>query len=122
MPPPRRRHRVEPDPRPVYPIGSFFNAARLLVWPAEAPATDELKPKRDISDQACLVVLETGRETPVSPDHDGDRCPAETARLWSTRAASCPSVSTPRIAESFHMFLLSLYDSLAAAANPPEGT
>ncbi len=30
------------------------------------------------------------------------------------------SVSTPTIADSFHMFLLSLYDSLAAAANPAE--
>ena len=40
---PRRRRvaPVEPDPRPVYPIGSFFNAARLLVWPSESPATDD---------------------------------------------------------------------------------
>ena len=30
------------------------------------------------------------------------------------------SHSTPRIAENFHQFLLSLYDSLAAAANPTE--
>ncbi len=30
------------------------------------------------------------------------------------------SISTPRIAEGFHLFLLSLYDSLGAAANPPE--
>ena len=32
------------------------------------------------------------------------------------------STTTPRIAENFHNFLLSLYDSLAQAANPPEVT
>ncbi len=28
--------------------------------------------------------------------------------------------STPRIADTFHLFLLSLYDSLAQAGSPPE--
>ena len=28
---------------------------------------------------------------------------------------------TPRVADTFHVFLLSLYDSLAQAANPPDG-
>ena len=32
------------------------------------------------------------------------------------------SVSTPRVAEGFHMFLLSLYDSLARQRIPPEAT
>lgn len=30
--------------------------------------------------------------------------------------------ATPRVADTFHLFLLSLYDSLAQAASPPEST
>jgi hypothetical protein len=28
--------------------------------------------------------------------------------------------TTPRVADTFHLFLLSLYESLAQAANPPK--
>jgi hypothetical protein len=110
------------DPRPVYPIGSFFNAARMLVWPSESPATDDFKPKREVSDQACLVVLELvekHRSAPITTVTDARQ------RLLDYGQPALQlvrSVSTPRIAESFHLFLLSLYDSLAAAANPPEDT
>jgi hypothetical protein len=110
----------EPDPRPVYPIGSFFDAARVLVWPSEAPATDELKPKRDISDQACLVVLELvekHRSAPITTVTDARQ---RLLDYGQPALRLVRSISTPRLAESFHLFLLSLYDSLAAAANPPE--
>jgi hypothetical protein len=108
------------DPRPVHPISSFFNAARQLVWPSEAPATDELKPKRDISDQACLVVfelVEKHRSAPITTVTDARQ---KLLEYGQPALQVARSVSTPTIAESFHMFLLSLYDSLAAAANPVE--
>jgi hypothetical protein len=106
--------------RPVHPIASFFNAARQLVWPSEAPATDELKPRRVISDQACLVVLELvekHRSAPITTVTDARQ---KLLDYGQPALQFARSVSTPTIAESFHMFLLSLYDSLAAAANPVE--
>lgn len=107
--------------RPVYPIASFFNAARQVVWPSETPVTEELKPKRDTSDQACLVVLdlvEKYRSAPITTVTDARQKLLDYGQpaLRVTR-----SVSTPRLADSFHMFLLSLYDSLGAAASAAPG-
>ncbi len=112
----------EADPRPVYPMSSFFSAARVLVWPAESPVTEELKPKRDIADQSCLVVLELvekHRSAPITTVTDARQ---KLLEYGQPALRLIRSISTPRLAEGFHLFLLSLYDSLAAAANPAEGT
>jgi hypothetical protein len=105
-------------PRPVLAIGSFFNAEGTLVWPNDAPSAGELKEKRDTSDQACLVVadlVEKFKSAPITTVTD-----ARTKLLEYGRPAltEIRSRSTPRIADSFHLFLLSLYDSLAQAAEP----
>ena len=113
---------AEPEPRPVYPIGTFFNAARLLVWPAEAPATEELTPKRNIADQASLVVLEMVEKHRSAPITTVTYARQSLLEYGQPALRLIRQVSTPRIAEGFHVFLLSLYDSLAAAANPPEST
>jgi hypothetical protein len=111
-----------PDPAPAHPIGSFFNESRTLVWPSQAPVADDLKAKRDTSDQACLVVVdlvEKHRSAPITTVTDARQRLLDygqpALRLLRT-------VTTPRVAESFHLFLLSLYESLAAAANPPANT
>ena len=120
--PSRSQVSSEPAPesnvRPTYPISSFFNTARQIVWPNESPATEELKPKRDISDQASLTVLELvekHRSAPITTVTDARQKLLDYGQP-ALRVAR--SVSTPRLADSFHMFLLSLYDSLGAAANP----
>ena len=110
------------DLRPVYAIGSFFNSARILVWPNEAPATDDLKPKRDISDQACLVVLELVEKHKSAPITTVTDARQRLLDYGQPALRVIRNLSTPRVAEGFHMFLLSLYDSLAAAANPPDST
>jgi hypothetical protein len=112
---------AEANVRPTYPISSFFNTARQIVWPNESPATEELKPKRDISDQASLTVLELvekHRSAPITTVTDARQKLLDYGQP-ALRVAR--SVSTPRLADSFHMFLLSLYDSLGAAANPADG-
>ena len=111
----------EADPRPVYPISSFFNAARVLVWPAESPVTEELKPKRDISDQRCLVVLELVEKHRSAPITTVTEARQHLLEYGQPALRLVRSISTPRLAEGFHMFLLSLYDSLAASVNPAEG-
>jgi hypothetical protein len=112
----------EADPRPVYPMSSFFNAARVLVWPAESPVTDELKPKRDISDQSCLLVFELVEKHKSAPITTVTETRQKLLEYGQPALRLVRSISTPRVAEGFHLFLLSLYDSLAAAANPSEGT
>jgi hypothetical protein len=106
--------------RPVVPIASFFNAARVLVWPGDSPVAGELITKRDTSDQACLVVhdmVEKHRSAPITTVTDARQKLLDYGRpaLQEIRR-----YSTPRISDTFNLFLLSLYESLAQAVNPPE--
>jgi hypothetical protein len=112
---------VEVDARPVHPIASFFNAARVLVWPSESPVTDELKPKREVSDQACLVVMDLVEKHRSAPITTVTGARQRLLDYGQPALRLLRTVSTPRVAESFHMFLLSLYDSLASSANSPVG-
>ena len=104
---------------PVLPLASFFNKKDELVWPAEAPVTSDFVGKKITSDQASLAVLKEQR----------DRGQATLPTVSTARTALLdygrPALqyvrehTTARLADTFHMFLLSLYESLAQAANPP---
>jgi hypothetical protein len=119
--------RVEPQPaaataasRPVTPLASFFNAAQELVWPSESPTNGDLKEKRDRADQAGLAVLEeTRRQVPASVS-SVTRARQKLIDYGQPALQEVRAQATPPIADSFHNFLLSLYDSLAQAAWPPD--
>ncbi len=105
--------------RPLVPIGSFFDAARNLIWPSDSPVTGDLREKRETSDQACLIVaelVEKHRSAPITSVSDARQKLLDYGQpaLREVRAHT-----TPRIAETFHLFMLSLYDSLAQAAEVP---
>ena len=106
--------------RPVVPIGSFFDASRILVWPSDAPVEGDLITKRDTSDQACLVVSDLVDKYRSAPITTVTYARNRLLEYGQPALQLIRSHSTPRIAENFHQFLLSLYDSLAAAANPTE--
>jgi hypothetical protein len=113
---------AEADPRPVHPIGSFFNVSRQLVWPSESPVADDLRAKRDTSDQACLVVVDLVEKHRSAPITTVTYARQRLLDYGQPALRALRSLTTPRVAEGFHLFLLSLYESLAAAANPPEST
>jgi hypothetical protein len=101
------------------PLPNFFDDARRLVWPGDAPVVGDLQRKRDVSDEGARVVLAElqaqGRATTTSVADSRQRLleygqPA----LQEMRARA-----TLPVAEAFHSFLLSLYDSLAQAAGSP---
>jgi hypothetical protein len=107
--------------KPVAPLSSFFDPSRNLVWPSDSPINGDLKEKRAISDQATLVVLqETKQRTAASI---GSVTDARQKLLDYGRPAlrELRETSTPHIADSFHLFLLSLYDSLEQAGFASEG-
>jgi hypothetical protein len=106
--------------RPVVPIGSFFDASRVLVWPSDAPLEGELITKRETSDQACLVVSDLVDKFRSAPITTVTQARSRLLEYGQPALQSVRSRSTPRIADSFHQFLLSLYDSLAGAATPTE--
>ncbi len=104
--------------RPVVPIGSFFDTSRMLVWPSDAPVEGDLITKRDTSDQACLVVADLVEKFRSAPITTVTSARNRLLEYGQPALQLIRSNTTPRIAESFHQFLLSLYDSLEAAANP----
>ncbi len=46
---------------PTLPIASFFDPSNRLAWPSESPTGGDLLAKRDLSDQASLIVLNETR-------------------------------------------------------------
>jgi hypothetical protein len=105
---------------PRVPLGSFFDPSRRLVWPNDSPITGDLKDKRDVSDQASLAVLEeTMRQTVASIS-------SVTYARQKLLAYGQPALqeiriqATSVIADSFHRFMLSLYDALAQSAGPED--
>jgi hypothetical protein len=105
-------------PRPVVPIGSFFNAARMLVWPSDAPVDGDLMGKRNISDQACLEVADLVGKHGAAPITTVTSTRQKLLDYGQPALHFMRTHTTSRVAETFHLFLLSLYESLAQAANP----
>jgi hypothetical protein len=100
----------------VLPLVSFFDASMRLIWPAESPVAGDLKEKRDVSDQACLVVLEETKRQPTASIATVADARQKLLDYGRPALQEIRTESTPQIAEMFHSFLLSLYDSLAQAA------
>jgi hypothetical protein len=115
--------RAEPSPaasQPIPPLASFFNAAQTLVWPSESPSAGDLKQKRDISDQASLAVLgETRRQTTASIS-SVTHARQKLVDYGQPALQEIRAQATPVIADTFHRFLLALYDSLGSAAGPED--
>jgi hypothetical protein len=104
----------------VVPLATFFDAAKRLVWPGDAPVTGALQRKRDISDEGCLVVL---GEVQTQGRASTTTVAASRQKLLDYGQPALQEIrtsTTARVADTFHLFLLSLYESLAQAANPPE--
>jgi hypothetical protein len=101
----------------VVPLASFFSGASQLVWPSDAPGQGDLGAKRATVDQGALAVLKEVRASGTA-----SVATASNARV-SVMAYSEPAMrflqanTTPRIADTVNLFILSLYHSIGQAAN-----
>jgi hypothetical protein len=112
---------ARPAPRaPAVPLKDFFDASLRLVWPQESPVEGEFKEKRDISDQASLAVLKQTQAYGSAPITSATEARQKLVNYGKPALQHLRAVATPPIADSFHRFLLSLYDSLEASTWPPE--
>ena len=108
-----------PAPRvPVLPLSSFYNAENVLVWPGDSPMEGDLKEKRTVFDQSSELVLSESKKNGVASMASVTDARTKLLDYGRPALAYTRAHDTPRIADSFHMFLLSLYESLAQAANP----
>jgi hypothetical protein len=100
------------------PLDSFFDEARKLLWPSDAPNAGELKEKRNISDTASLAVLD---ETKLRGTASITLVTNARQRLIDYGKPALREIrtnSTAPVADAFHSFLWSLYGSLEQAAGP----
>ncbi|MGC8644041.1 MAG: hypothetical protein ACP5XB_29630 [Isosphaeraceae bacterium] len=106
-------------PKPIIPLASFFAAGNTLAWPGESPVVGDLKAKRDFADQASLAVLEETKQHGAASISSVAEARQKLLDYGRPALQEVRSVATPRVADTFHLFLLSLYESLAQAASPP---
>ena len=97
-----------PAARPLVPLPSFFDDVKRLVWPSDAPVAGDLKQKRDLSDEHCLLVLKElqgqGAATIASVTESRQKLLGYGRPALQVVRAS----TTPRVADSFHIFLMEL--------------
>jgi hypothetical protein len=129
--PPSRRQAVAAAPAPVavaaaaepagpdLPLSSFFDRYQKLVWPGESPVHGELGPARAAADLACLAVLNDSILRGLARVGVVTEARSKLVDYGRPALIYIRENSTPRIADTFHQFMLSLYDSLGQAATVP---
>jgi hypothetical protein len=104
---------------PELPLSSFYNAENVLVWPADSPLGGDLKEKRAVFDRSSAEVLAEKKKNGVASMASVTDARNKLLEYGRPALAYTRAHDTPRISDSFHEFLLSLYESLAQAINPP---
>lgn len=99
-------------------LASFFNQYEELVWPADSPRDDDLLPKRNTSDEASLAVLREQKSQGYATMGNVTVARQKLLAYGRPALARMRERTTTQLSDAFHQFLLSLYDSLQAAATP----
>lgn len=107
-------------PKPVLPLVSFFDASLRVLWPGDSPVAGDLRGKRDVSDEASLAVLEETKRHPAASIATVTDARQKLLDYGRPALQEIRTVATTPVADAFHQFMLSLYESLAQAASPPE--
>lgn len=104
-------------PAPASPaLASFFDAMLKLAWPSESPTAGELGAKRAVSDQASLAVLQETRQFQSASLSTVTYARQRLLEYGQPALQEIRRTSTAPIADAFHQFMLSLYESLAQAS------
>lgn len=107
---------VPPRPRPLVPLKTFFNDKNQFVWSGDAPTSGDLKPKRDAFEKACHGVMDEVKANGVASISTVTEARQKLLDYGRPGLQYVKDHETARVADGFHVFLLSLYDSLAQAA------
>jgi hypothetical protein len=103
---------------PSLPLASFYNAEGHIVWPGDAPTAGDLKDKRSTFDQASESVLAELKKNGVASIATVTDARQKLLDYGRPGLRYIREHETPRVADGYHLFLLSLYESLAQAVNP----
>ncbi len=103
--------------RPNIPLASFYDDKGQLSWPSDSPLDGELKEKRAAFDKACTGALDELKKNGVASIASVTEARQKLLDYGRPALTLIKQKETPRVADGFHVFLLSLYDSLAQAAH-----
>ena len=104
---------------PDLPLSSFFDRYQKLVWPGGSPVHGVLGADRAATDLACLAVLNDQELRGLAQVGTVTEARARLVDYGRPALLYMRDNSTPRVADTFHLFMLSLYDSLGQAATVP---
>ncbi len=107
-----------PQQMPSLPLASFYNAEGHIVWPADAPTAGDLNDKRSAFDQASQAVLAESKKTGVASIATVTDARQKLLDYGRPGLQYVRTHETARVADTYHLFLMSLYESLAQAINP----
>ncbi len=106
----------QPPVQTVVRLANFFDRYSKLVWPADAPKTPELQPKRDLADAAALDVLTEYNQRGIATVSLTTDARQKLVAYGQPALAYIRENASPAISDAFHVFLLSLYNELGQAA------
>lgn len=106
--------------KPSLPLASFYDGHGQFAWPADSPTTGDLKDKRDAFEQVSHVVLDESKQNGVASIAAVTDARQKLVDYGRPALQYVRAHETARLADTFHLFLLSLYESLAQAANPTQ--
>ncbi len=119
-PAPTQTAQAGPPPAPDIPLSSFFDRYQKLVWPDQAPVFGEFQGLKSTSDLSSLAVYNEYNLRGLAQLSTVTDARSKLLAYGQPALKYVRENSTPRVADSFHLFLLSLYESLAQAATVPK--
>ncbi|HWE40826.1 MAG TPA: hypothetical protein VG406_30070 [Isosphaeraceae bacterium] len=114
---PQPRKAATPAAHAVPPLSSYFLKDHLE-WPADAPASGEFALKRTECNEAVSKVLKEFNTNGSATIASATDARAKLLDYGRPALKYVREQSSPRIAEAFNSFLMSLYDSIGQAATP----
>jgi hypothetical protein len=103
---------------PSLSLASFYESTGQIVWPANSPVVGELKEKRTAFDQASQLALAETKNNGVASVATLSGARQKLLDYGRPALQYVRTHGTPRVADEFHHFLLSLYGSLGQADHP----
>jgi len=104
------------------PITRFINQQGEVAWPADAPVTGSLAAKREQANKAIQTVVDQYQANNAVSVEAVAKARQDLVVYGKPALATLRQQTSPSVAESFHLFLLALYDSLAQAAQGRSAT
>ncbi len=107
------------EPRSVH-LADFFNQDHQLVWPSASPISGDFGKKQETADLAALAVLNEYDLKGLASTANVAEARRKLLEYGRPALDQVRQQSTPALTDAFHVFLLSLYGNLGAAATVPK--